>query len=218
MARGDSTRLCLWGAQKVDLPFHRVQPDRSTEAPAGQLLTRTIQMTPETTTPAVNLHSVEAERRLTPRAVSLPEYDREGFEDVAFMTAMGLVLLGNYSQTGHFGGPLAYTPYNVAIHLGGPAMGGMRYDLREPKHPFADRFMLTGGHSIPTCYSLWMVLYEAMKRQHEATGDERFRCDPEVGMYGIDTCIYYHPPINPVKFRQDQIQNGRLIAIFVCSN
>ena len=32
------------------------------------------------------------------------------------------------------------------------------------------------------------------------------------------TCINYHPPMNPVKCRQDPIQNGRLIAIFVCSN
>ena len=32
------------------------------------------------------------------------------------------------------------------------------------------------------------------------------------------TCIYYNPPMNPVKCRQDQIQNGRLIAICVCLN
>ncbi len=151
-------------------------------------------MTPEKAKHAVTLQTVEAERRSTPLEIALPEYDRERFEEAAFMTAMGLVLLGNYSQTGHFGGPLAYTPYNVAIHLGGPAMGGMRYDLREPKHPFADRFMLTGGHSIPTCYSLWMVLYEAMRRQFEATGDERFRCDPEVGMYGIDALGFRRGP------------------------
>ena len=44
-------------------------------------------------------------------------YDRERLEDVGFMTCMTLVLLGNYAQTGHFGGPLAYTPYNVATHL-----------------------------------------------------------------------------------------------------
>ncbi len=35
-------------------------------------------------------------------------------DDIGFMTCMTLVLLGNYAQTGHFGGPLAYTPYNVA--------------------------------------------------------------------------------------------------------
>src|SRR5262245_53950375 len=38
-------------------------------------------------------------------------YDRERLEDVGFMTCMTLVLLGNYAQTGHFGGPLAYAPY-----------------------------------------------------------------------------------------------------------
>ncbi|MCP4202299.1 MAG: hypothetical protein GY769_10230 [bacterium] len=151
-------------------------------------------MTPDSDTHVVTLQTVEAERRSTSLEVALPDYERERFEDVAFMTAMGLVLLGNYSQTGHFGGPLAYTPYNVAVHLGGPAMGGMRYDLREPKHPFADRFMLTGGHSIPTCYSLWMVLYEAMRRQYETTGDERFRCDPQVGMYGIDALGFRRGP------------------------
>jgi transketolase len=151
-------------------------------------------MTPKTANHAVTLQTVEAERRSTPLEISLPEYDRERFDEVAFLTAMGLVLLGNYSQTGHFGGPLAYTPYNVAIHLGGPAMGGLRYDLRQPKHPFADRFMLTGGHSIPTCYSLWMVLYEAMLRQYRATGDERFSCDPEVGMYGIDALGFRRGP------------------------
>ena len=47
-------------------------------------------------------------------------YDRDRFEDIGFMTCMTLVLLGNYSQTGHLGGPLAYTPYNVATHLAGP--------------------------------------------------------------------------------------------------
>jgi hypothetical protein len=46
--------------------------------------------------------------------------DRGRLEDVAFLTCMTLVLLGNYAQTGHFGGPLAYTPFNVAAHLVGP--------------------------------------------------------------------------------------------------
>ena len=76
-------------------------------------------------------------------------YDREGLEDIGFMTCMTLSLLGNYAQTGHFGGPLAYTPYNVALHLAGPELGAMRYDYRRPKHPFCDKFMLAGGHSVP---------------------------------------------------------------------
>ena len=32
--------------------------------------------------------------------------DRRRLEDIGFMTCMTLVLLGNYAQTGHFGGPL----------------------------------------------------------------------------------------------------------------
>ena len=134
----------------------------------------------------VKLHSVTAEEHLQAHAVDLPNYERERFDDVAFMTAMNLCLLGNYAQTGHFGGPLAYTPYNVACHLAGPALGGLRYDLREPKFPFSDKFMLAGGHCIPTCYSLWMILYEALRRQHEATGDDRFGVDPEVAILAID--------------------------------
>ena len=59
-------------------------------------------------------------------------YDRERLEDIGYLTCMTMVLMGNYSQTGHFGGPLAYTPYNVAIHLAGPELGGLRYDYRRP--------------------------------------------------------------------------------------
>jgi transketolase len=113
-------------------------------------------------------------------------YDRERMEDVGFMTCMTLVLLGNYSQTGHFGGPLAYTPYNVAIHLAGPEMGGLRYDYRRPKHPYCDKFMLAGGHCIPTCYALWMIMGQALARKFESTGDNRYFADPRNAILPID--------------------------------
>src|SRR6202140_2007875 len=102
------------------------------------------------------------------------------------MTCMALSLLGNYAQTGHFGGPLAYTPYNVAIHLAGPSLGGLRWDIRRPKHPFSDKFMLAGGHCIPTCYALWMILSQAMERKFKATGDKRYYVDPAVAILPID--------------------------------
>ena len=113
-------------------------------------------------------------------------YDRERLEDIGYMTCMTFVLLGNYAQTGHFGGPLAYTPYNVAMHLAGPEFGGLRYDYRRPKHPFGDKFMLAGGHNIPTAYGLWMIMGEAMARAHAKTGDARYQVDPEVAMLPID--------------------------------
>lgn len=114
------------------------------------------------------------------------EYDRERLEDIGYMTCMTLVLLGNYAQTGHFGGPLAYTPYNVALHLAGPELGGLRYDYRRPKHPFGDKFMLAGGHNIPTAYALWMIMGEAMARKHARTGDQRYAVDPHVAFLPVD--------------------------------
>jgi transketolase len=112
--------------------------------------------------------------------------DLSRLEDVGFLTCMTLTLMGNYSQTGHFGGPLAYTPYNVAVHLAGPERGGLRYDYRRPKHPFTDKFLLAGGHCINTCYSLWMLMGEAMAQRLAATGDKGYVVDPKVGMRSID--------------------------------
>ncbi len=118
--------------------------------------------------------------------VSLPDYDKDKVEDIGFLTAMTLTILGNYAQTGHFGGPLAYTPYAVTSHLIGPENGGLRYDYRRPKHPYADRFMLAGGHNTPVNYAMWMIMGEALSRQHARTGDEKYAADPTTSMLSID--------------------------------
>ena len=131
-------------------------------------------------------NTLNANTLLSPVEALTATYDRERFEDIGQMTCMTLVLLGNYAQTGHFGGPLAYTPYNVALHLAGPELGGLRYDYRNPKHPFCDKFMLAGGHNIPTAYALWMVMGEAMARVYSATDDPRYEVAPEIAMLPID--------------------------------
>lgn len=112
--------------------------------------------------------------------------ERTNMEDIGYMTCMTLVLLGNYAQTGHFGGPLAATPYNVAVHLSGPELGGMRYDYRRPKHPYGDKFMLAGGHTVPTCYALWMIMGQALARRFERTGNRRYYVDPRVAVLPVD--------------------------------
>lgn len=119
-------------------------------------------------------------------AATLSAEERARFEDVGFMTCMTLVMLGNYAQTGHFGGPLAYTPFNVTAHLLGPERGGLHYDIRRPKHPFGDKFMMAAGHSVPTCYALYMILGQAMERRFKATGDKKYAVDPEVAILPID--------------------------------
>ncbi len=112
--------------------------------------------------------------------------EQQRLEDIGYLTCMTLTLLGNYAQTGHFGGPLAYTPFNVAAHLAGPERGGLRYDYRRPKHPFGDKFMLAAGHCAPTCYALWMIMGEAMCRKHSATGDGSYSVSPDIAMLPVD--------------------------------
>jgi transketolase len=119
-------------------------------------------------------------------SVGLSGEERARLEDVGFMTCMTLTLLGNYAQTGHFGGPLAYTPFNVLAHLLGPERGGMRYDYRRPKHPMGDKFMMAAGHSVPTCYALYMILGQALARKHKLTGDSKYHVDPDVAILPID--------------------------------
>src|SRR2546422_6055352 len=118
-------------------------------------------------------------------ASKLPS-EQQKLADVGYMTCMTLTLLGNYAQTGHFGGPLAYTPFNVATHLAGPESGGLRYDYRRPKHPYSDKFMLAAGHCAPTCYALWIIMGEALYRKYEATGDRRYYVAPDVAMLSVD--------------------------------
>ena len=77
-------------------------------------------------------NTLNANTVLSPVQALTETYDRERFEDIGHMTCMTLVLLGNYAQTGHFGGPLAYTPYNVALHLAGPRTWGPVLRLSQP--------------------------------------------------------------------------------------
>ncbi len=130
--------------------------------------------------------------------------DADALEDTAFLTAMTMVLMGNYARTGHFGGPLATVPYCVAAHLGGPERGGLRYDLRAPKHPFADKFMISGGHNIPACYALWMVLYEALGRRRDAGGGSEFDFDPRAAVLPVDALGFRRGAGALVSLLEDQ--------------
>ncbi len=135
---------------------------------------------------AVTIHSSSLDQVASARTVNVPAYDRERLEDVGFLASMTFVLMCNYHQTGHFGGPTAYMPYTVATHLAGPENGGMTFDYRRPKHPFADKFMLAGGHNAPATYALWMIMGEALSQKHAITGDDRYKADPKASMLSID--------------------------------
>ncbi len=143
-------------------------------------------MTDTTANSVANVNSVALSARQNRSAVSIPAYDRARLEDIGFLSAMTMVTMCNYAQTGHFGGPLAYTPYTIATHLVGPELGGLSYDYRRPKHPYADKFLLAGGHNVPVLYALWILMGEALERKHAETGDDRYAADPESRMLSID--------------------------------
>lgn len=137
-------------------------------------------------TRTVTVSGIEAAQRTHTHELPVPDFDHARFEETGWLTAMLLTLLGNYSQTGHFGGPLATTPFVVSAHLLGPALGGLRYDYRRPKHPYGDKFMLAGGHNAPVTYALWMIMGEALARAQARTGQSRYAANPATSMLAID--------------------------------
>lgn len=156
--------------------------------------------------------------------IELPEFDKTRLDDVAYVTAMTLVMMGNYSQTGHFGGPLAYTPYTVATHLIGPDLGGLKYDYRRPKHPYSDKFLLAGGHNAPATYALWMVLGEALHKEYLKTNSKIYYADPHQtllsidclgfrrGQSGLDSLLESNGLDNHPAFEQSKIRGIRALS------
>ena len=93
------------------------------------------------------------------------------------MTCMTLVLLGNYSQTGHFGGPLAYTPFNVAVHLAGPELGGLRR-LSTPEAPVRRQVHAGRGSLRADLLRALDDPRQALYTKLQATGDRRYYVSP----------------------------------------
>jgi len=80
----------------------------------------------------------------------------------------------NYRQSGHPGGSRSKVPAFLVLLLG----GAMRWDIRAPEARFADRFILSAGHTVPLVYCTLAVLNEAMRLKFAQTGDERYRLPP----------------------------------------
>jgi transketolase len=69
----------------------------------------------------------------------------------------------NYRQSGHPGGSRSKVHLLVSLMLS----GAMRWDLRRPWRPFADRFVLSAGHTVPLIYATLAVLNETLRARHE---------------------------------------------------
>ena len=96
----------------------------------------------------------------------------------------------NYRQSGHPGGSRSKAHMLLALMLSGV----MRYDIRRPEKPFADRFVLGAGHTVPLVYATLAVLNEALRARHEATGDDRYAIhrEAERALYWEDLLTFRH--------------------------
>jgi transketolase len=81
----------------------------------------------------------------------------------------------NYRQSGHPGGSRSKTHVLISLLLSGV----MRWDLRQPEKRFADRFILSAGHTVPLVYCTLAVLNEALRIKYQQTKDERYRIHRE---------------------------------------
>ncbi|MCF7826828.1 MAG: transketolase [Candidatus Marinimicrobia bacterium] len=77
----------------------------------------------------------------------------------------------NLRQSGHPGGSRSKVHMLVALFLG----GSMRWDIRNPQKRFADKFILSAGHTVPGMYALLAVFNESLRRKYAETNDERYK-------------------------------------------
>jgi len=76
----------------------------------------------------------------------------------------------NLRQSGHPGGSRSKAHILIALLLG----GAMRWDIRRPLLPLADRFILAAGHTNPLVYALLAVLNEALRCRAKRGGRELY--------------------------------------------
>ncbi len=96
------------------------------------------------------------------------------FEKTADLVDQLIDLMLNYRQSGHPGGSRS----KVHLFLATLLSGAMRFDLRRPALPLADRFVLGAGHCTPLLYSVIALFNEALRAARDLTGDERCALDP----------------------------------------
>ena len=88
----------------------------------------------------------------------------------------------NFRQSGHPGGSRSKVHIFISLLLS----GAMRWDIRDPARRFADRFILSAGHTNPLVYATLAVLSEAMRLKYQQTGDPRYRLNPKHTVFPED--------------------------------
>jgi len=81
-----------------------------------------------------------------------------------------LDIIFNYRQSGHPGGSRSKVHTLVTLLLSRV----MRWDIRHPEKKFGDRFVLSGGHTIPLVYCTLAVFNEALRIKYQQTQDKKY--------------------------------------------
>lgn len=105
------------------------------------------------------------------RALETLKADFPYWEKTRDMVDQLIDIILNYRQSGHPGGSRSKAHIFLSLLLS----GAMRWDIRDPEKRFADRFILSAGHTVPLVYCTLAVLNEALRIKFEQTGDERYR-------------------------------------------
>ena len=88
-------------------------------------------------------------------------------------------LMLNYRQSGHPGGSRS----KVHVLLTTMLSGAMHFDLLRPWRTYADRFVLSAGHTVPLIYATLATLNQIAKERADA-GDARFAF-PDGGRWAL---------------------------------
>ena len=86
----------------------------------------------------------------------------------------------NYRQSGHPGGSRSKVHLLLATMLS----GAMRWDIRRPWLPFADRFVLSAGHTAPVVYATLAALNEVLRIRASRDSDRAFAF-PDEGRWAL---------------------------------
>ena len=98
------------------------------------------------------------------------EGDFDRWEKAKDITDQLIDLMLNYRQSGHPGGSRSKVHALLTLLLSGQ----MRWDIRHPEKPFADRFVLVAGHTVPMVYAVLAMLNQALRLRYEESGDARY--------------------------------------------
>jgi transketolase len=86
----------------------------------------------------------------------------------------------NYRQSGHPGGSRSKVHLLLATMLS----GAMHWDIRQPWLPFADRFVLSAGHTAPVVYASLAALNEVLRIRAARDPDPAFAF-PDEGRWAL---------------------------------